>query len=165
MTDYYGVNGTKIKAVKGFPDLPYGVAGGNLQKLFADQIVVASALASADRIWLGAIRSDAVLDGDLSKITFDDMGTTITIDVGCDDTEAAVSPYISGSSTKLVSALDVATAAGSSSLIANIATAKKNLPLWQQLGLTQDPRCQINLYATFSGDPGTGNIAWKWVGS
>ncbi len=163
MTDYYGVNGAKIVA-KGFPDLPYGVAGGHLQRFFSDTISVVSAVASGDRIWMGAIRSDAILDGDLSKIFYDDMGTSITIDVGADSTELAA--YRDGNTlSKLVSGLDVATAAGSASLTSNVATADKGKPLWQALNLPRDPLMAINLYATFTGDPGTGNIHWKWVGS
>lgn len=165
MTTYRGVIGTKI-AGPGGNLISFGCVGGYLACFMKDYISVPTALGDADRISLGKIRSDAYLDGDLCKIHYDDMGTAITIDIGADATVPAILAALKGNTiAKLASALDVATAAGSSSLLASVVTANRHKQLWEQLNLAEDPYCEIELFATFSGNPGTGNISWKIIGS
>ena len=162
MTIYRGVNGVKNTS-KNNGDQPFGINGGYLACFAKDYLAVVTAVADTDKISLGKVRDDAYLDADLSKITFDDMGTSITLDIGCDD--VAMADWVSGSSTLLADNIDVATAAGSSSILASVATANKHKPLWQQLGLTSRPYKEIELFATFAGNPGTGNVHWKIIGS
>jgi hypothetical protein len=165
MTDYRGVNGTKLNS-KNTDGLPFGIVGGYLACFMKDYLSVPGALGDGDRIPLGKVRSDAYLDGDLSKITFDDMGTSVTIDIIADSTVPEIADALNGNSiSKLATAIDVATAAGSASLLAGVPTTGKHLPLWQQLNMAWDPGCEIELFAKFSGNPGTGNIGWKLIGS
>ncbi|WP_303832344.1 hypothetical protein [Asticcacaulis taihuensis] len=165
MTDFYGVVGTKIKS-KGNGNADFGVVGGYLTVFVKDYRSVPAELTSGDRVPLGWVRSDAYLDGDLSKLFFDDMGTAITLDIVADETVFDIANAL-GTNTiaKLATAVDVATAAGSTSLLAGVATADKHKPLWQQLNLKFDPRVEIQLFAKFTGDPGTGNLSWKIIGS
>ena len=166
MTKYYGENGTKLKVGRSTPDLAYGVSGGNLQTLAKDNYSVVAGVNDTDQVFLGSIRSDAYLDYDLSKITFDDMGTSITVDIGAEATVPAIAQALNGNTIALLADnIDVATAAGTAFLLASVAANKKHLPLWKQLNLDYDPRCEIDLWLTFAGNPGTGNLNWKFVGS
>lgn len=154
MADFVGsIVGAQLASVP--PELaPKWAKGGAERILMRDTIEVPTAFAQNDRVVLGAIRSDAVINPLLSMIWFDDLGTSITMDVGDATTE-----------NKLVAAQDVATAAGSCSLYKSVDIADYAKPLWQVLSLTKDPKKPITLYAKLEGgDPGTGTITWQIVG-
>lgn len=129
--------------------------GGADHVLVRDTVELATAFAQNDRVILGDIRSDAIINPLTSMIWFDDMGTAITMDVGGDGaTENA-----------LVAAQDVATAAGNCLLYKSVDVANYWKPLWQVLGLTADPKKPIRLYAKLEGgDPGTGTLTWQIMG-
>lgn len=100
----------------------------------------------------------------ISQIDFDDMGTAITLDVG-----VALDPDC------LIAAQDVATAAGSVSLLKSVAITNRRKPLWQLAGFaslqaakdaTVADGGRAELIATLKGgNPGAGTIAWSIYGS
>ncbi len=159
-TDYYGVNATIDRSRTG-NEVPQGINGGFLACAAKDYISVAAGVGDTDRVFLGRVRSDAYINGLLSVIYFDDFGTAITIDIGADPLVTAIDEALGANTIAvLTDNLDVATAAGSSSITASTTTAHKHEPLWKQLNLEWDPQCEIALWATFSGNPGTGNLSW-----
>ena len=166
MTTYRGYIGTKI-AGRGGNMNAFGCVGGYLACIIKDGIALPTAAAQNDLVSLGKVRSDAYLDGDLSKIHFDDMGTSITMDIIADGTVPALLAALKGNTiAKLATAIDIATAAGSASLLAGVATANRHKQLWEQLNLAEDPMVEIELFAKLlGGDPGAGNLSWKIVGS
>lgn len=163
MTTYRGVVGALARLGR---QVPFGVNRGYLSCFAKDFIALPGAAVAADRISLGVVRSDAYLDADLSKITFDDMGTSVTIDIGADPTVPVVKDALNGNTIALLTDnLDVSTAAGSATLLGSVTTANRHKPLWQMLNFDYDPQCEIELFATFAGDPGAGNLSWKIIGS
>lgn len=157
MTDYTGdVVGALIAATRTANPLsiPNALKGGCDVVFFRDTIEVVTAFAQNDRILLGAIFSDAIINPVTSVIWFDDMGTAITLDVGSTATENA-----------LVAAADVATAAGSCLFYKDVDVAKFCKPLWEVLGLSSDPGGTIEIFAKLEGgNPGTGTITWQITG-
>ena len=134
--------------------IPKAYKGGADRVLVRDRIAVAAAFAQNDRILLATLRSDTIINPLTSFIWFDDMGTSITMDIGSTAAENA-----------LVAAQDVATAAGSCSILKSVSIANYWKELWELLGLSADPRIPISLFAKLEGgDPGTGNLAWQIVG-
>jgi hypothetical protein len=128
--------------------------GGSDKVFIRDTVEVLTAFAQNDRIKLADLPSDAVINPLSSVIWFDDMGTSITMDVGSTASENA-----------LVAAQDVATAAGSCSVYKSVDVANYWNPLWQVLGLSSDPGGTIAIYAKLEGgDPGAGTITWQIVG-
>lgn len=154
MTTYLGdLVGSKIDAKQSTPLIAQALKGGMDQVLVRDSIALPSAAVSGDKISLGKFSSTAILDP-ASTIWFDDMGTSITLSVGDATT-----------GNQLVNAADVATAAGSISLLKSVSNANLFKPLWQQLGLASNPGGKIELLATLAGgDPGAGEIAWQVKG-
>lgn len=155
MTDYSGdLVGGVINTAQSTPLIPLARNGGVDKVWRRDTIEVVSAFAQNDRVSLGSYYSDLVIDPITSFIWFDDMGTSITMDVGSTASEDA-----------LVAAQDVATAAGSCSLYKSVDVAKYPLPLWSVLGLSADPGGTIELFAKLEGgNPGTGTISWQVKG-
>lgn len=155
MTDYVGdVVGAARSATQSTPLVPLALAGGSDRVLIRDTIEVVTAFAQNDRVLLGYLPSKAVINPVSSVIWFDDMGTSITMDVGDATTENA-----------LVAAQDVATAAGSCLFYKSVDVAKFCQPLWQVLGLSADPVKPIAIYAKLEGgDPGAGTITWQIMG-
>lgn len=119
--------------------------------------------AQDDYISLGYVDWSTRFDAH-SVIDFDDMGTSITLDVG-----VALDPDC------LIAAQDVATAAGSVSLLKSVAIANRRKPLWQLAGYaslqaakdaTIADGARAELIATLKGgNPGAGTIAWSVYGS
>lgn len=155
MTDYVGdVVGAVRSAVQSTPLIPIALQGGSDKVLIRDTIEVVTAFAQNDRILLGNLPSKAVINPVTSVIWFDDMGTSVTMDVGSTASENA-----------LVAAQDVATAAGSCLFYKSVDVAKFCKPLWEVLGLSADPGGNIAIYAKLeSADPGTGTITWQIYG-
>lgn len=100
----------------------------------------------------------------ISQIDFDDFGTSITLDIG-----VALDPDC------LVAAQDVATAAGSVSVLKSVAIANRRKPLWQLAGYASAQAARAatvkdggraELIATFKGgDPVSATLAWSIYGS
>lgn len=100
----------------------------------------------------------------ISTLDFDDFGTDITLDVG-----------VARDPDCLIAAQDVATAAGSVSLLKSVAIANRRKPLWQLAGYdsAQAARAatvkdggRAELIATLKGgNPGAGTLAWSIYGS
>jgi hypothetical protein len=157
MPDFNGdLVGTPLAAAAGANpyNVPNALKGGTDVVLIRDTIEVVTAFAQNDRVKLGDFPSDVIINPLQSQIYFDDMGTSITMDVGSTATENA-----------LVAAQDVATAAGSCGFYKNVDVANYWKPLWQVLGLGADPGGTIAIFAKLEGgDPGTGTITWQVVG-
>lgn len=111
-------------------------------------------LAQNDTLVLGAIPSNAIIDPIQSKIWFDDLGTSVVMDIGnANDTD------------NLASDVDVAAAASSASILASVDIANYYKPLWKLLGYSTDPGGKLTLYATFqAANPASGSVAWQIVG-
>lgn len=127
--------------------------------------------AQDDYISLGYVGWDTRFDA-ISTIEFDDMGTSITMDVGVASNPANVGATAPAC---LVSAQDVATAAGSVSILKSVGIANRRKPLWQLAGYaslqaardaTKADGSRAELIATLKGgNPGAGTIAWSIYGS
>ena len=119
--------------------------------------------AQDDYVSLGYVDWTTRFDA-ISQIDFDDMGTSITLDVG-----VALDPDC------LIAAQDVATAAGSVSLLKSVSIVNRRKPLWQLAGYaslqaakdaTVADGGRAELIATLKGgNPGAGTIAWSIYGS
>lgn len=155
MADFYGaLVGAVLSASQSVPLVPAALKGGQDHVLIRDTIELADAFAQNDRISLGKIRADAIINPVASVIYFDDLGTSITMDVGDALDEDA-----------LVAAQDVATAAGSCALYKSVDIANYWKPLWQVLGRASNPGGEIELFAKLEGgNPGTGTVTWQIVG-
>lgn len=155
MADFYGaLVGSVLLSTSSVPLVDAALSGGKDHVLVRDRIELAEAFAQNDRVSLGKIRSDAIINPVTSIIWFDDLGTSITMDVGSTAAEAA-----------LVAAQDVATAAGSCSVMRSVDIANYWKPLWEVLGLSADPGGAIEIFAKLEGgNPGTGTMAWQIMG-
>jgi hypothetical protein len=156
MADVLGTIGTLLAAASGANPLGISLAlkGGCDYVLIRDTIELASSFAQNDRVLLANVPSDFIFDPLGSTIWFDDLGTAITMDVGSTATENA-----------LVAAQDVATAAGSCSVVKSVDVANYGKTLWELLSLTADPGGTIAIYAKLEGgDPGTGTMTWQIKG-
>lgn len=127
--------------------------------------------AQDDTISLGYVGWDTRFDA-ISTIEFDDMGVAITLDVGVASNAANVGV---GAPAVLISAQDVATAAGTVSLLKSVTIANRRKPLWQLAGFASFQAAKdatipdggrAELIATLKGgNPGAGTIAWSIYGS
>lgn len=120
--------------------------------LVRDTIELAAAPV-ADRVSLGLLPSNTVLDPDGCIAWFDDLGALVTLDVG-----DATDP------NALTAAQDVAAAAGSFNLMKSVDVANYFKPLWQTLGMAEDPGGTIELFATIAGAAATGTVSWQIKG-
>lgn len=119
--------------------------------------------AQNDFVSLGYVDWNTRFDA-ISQVEFDDFGTAITLDVG-----VALDPDC------LIAAQDVATAAGSASLLKSVGIANRHKPLWQLAGYaslqaakdaTVADGGRAELIATFKGgDPAAATLAWRVYGS
>ena len=119
--------------------------------------------AQNDIVSLGYVDWNTRFDA-ISQVEFDDFGTAITLDVG-----VALDPDC------LIAAQDVATAAGSASLLKSVGIANRHKPLWQLAGYTSLQAAKdatvadggrAELIATFKGgDPVAATLAWRVYGS
>lgn len=130
----------------------FGLERGTDHVLIRD-VIELSAAAANDTIFLGKFPSNTVLDPDGCICWFDDLGTGVTVDVGD-----------SSNADGLVDGQDVASAAGSFSLLKTVDVANYFKPLWAQLGYTSDPGGLLELYATILGAAATGTVAWQIKG-
>lgn len=143
MASQYGsriMNGLKNSATRTLADA--GEGGGRL-KYWCDTKEVTAA-ADGDIVYLAVVPSNARIAG-ISKIYFDDLASSgsPTVDLG-------FAPIRSADFTKdddcLNDGIDVATAAGSAAVIKDIANYGKMA--WELLGLSADPKCDMDLIAT-----------------
>ncbi|WP_436355672.1 hypothetical protein [Brevundimonas sp. CEF1] len=127
--------------------------------------------AQNDVVSLGYVDWSTRFDA-LSTIEFDDFGTAITLDVGVASNTANSG---AGAVACLVNAQDVATAAGSASLLKSVAITNRHKPLWQLAGYasaqaardaTASDGGRAELIATLKGgDPTAGTLSWRVYGS
>lgn len=131
----------------------FGLEKATNHVLIRDTVELAAAPVD-DTIWLGKFPSNTILDPDGCKVWFDDLGTSVTLDIGdVNDPNG------------LLAAQDVATAAGSASVMKSVDIANYFKPLWAQLGYTKDPGGLIELYGTIKGAAATGTVSWQLKGS
>ncbi|WP_312145256.1 hypothetical protein [Brevundimonas sp.] len=119
--------------------------------------------AQNDIISLGYVDWTTRFDA-ISTLDFTDFGTAITLDVG-----------VANDVDCLIAAQDVATAAGSVSLLKSVAIADRRKPLWQLAGYASAQAARAatvkdggraELIATLKGgNPDTGTLAWSFYGS
>lgn len=124
----------------------FGLERGTDHVLFRDVIELSAAPAN-DTIFLGKYPSNTILDPDGCVCWHDDLGTGVTMDVGD-----------SSNADGLVDGQDVATAAGSFSLLKTVGIESYFKPLWAQLGYASDPGGLIELYGTILGAAATGTV-------
>ncbi|MFC5346268.1 hypothetical protein ACETK8_15790 [Brevundimonas staleyi] len=127
--------------------------------------------AQNDIVSLGYVGWDTRFDGH-STIHFDDFGTSITLDVGVANISGV---NASGSAACLISGQDIATAAGSVSLLKSVAINSRKKPLWQLAGFASFQAAKdatvadggrAELIATFKGgNPDAGTLDWAIYGS
>ncbi|PJN96875.1 hypothetical protein CNY89_00025 [Amaricoccus sp. HAR-UPW-R2A-40] len=121
----------------------YPLDGRQITRTFT--VEVAAAASANTQYRLGRIPTTAAIIGGLSKIYWDDLASTgsPTIDVGLKAVNANVTTDVDA----LNDGLDVATAAGSASLIKDIANYGKQA--WEFVaGVTADPGGELDLIVT-----------------
>lgn len=127
--------------------------------------------AQNDIVSLGFVDWTTRFDG-ISTIHFDDFGTSITLDVGV----AAIASVNSATAYAcLINAQDIATAAGSVSLLKSVAIGNRKKPLWQLAGFASAEAARkatvrdggrAELIATLKGgNPDAGTLDWSIYGS
>jgi hypothetical protein len=110
--------------------------------------------AQNDLLFLGSVPYAAILDPIMSVMSTDDLGTSVTMDIGSLASEAA-----------LVAAQDVAAAAVTFSLLKSVDIANWGKPLWGMLGLSSNPGGNVDLYAKLeAANPASGSYAWQIAG-
>jgi hypothetical protein len=119
--------------------------------------------AQNDIISLGYVDWTTRFDA-LSTIDFDDLGTSVTMDVG-----------VANDPDCLIDGQDVATAAGSVALLKSVALANRRKALWELAGYaslqaardaTRADGSKAELIATLLGaNPVSGGIGWSIYGS
>lgn len=129
---------------------------GTDRVLRRDTVEVAAA--AADQVHLATVDWDVVLNPNTSMFHFDDLGTGCTLSVG-----DAAHP------NALCNAQDVATAAGSASLLKSVNIDSYYKPLWAQLGYATlaaakavADRC--DLIFTVNTAAAAGTLSWQLVG-
>lgn len=110
---------------------------------------------------LAGLDWNTILDPMTSVIYFDDLGTSVTMDVGFLNDEDA-----------LVIAQDVATAAGNCSILKSVDIANYHKPLWGLAGYASKLEAVDAGYKTATivakmeaANPVTGTLAWRIYGS
>lgn len=152
MTKQVGILATALAAAIQTSRPAQGQLGGK-QTVFVRDVWDGDA-AQNDTVSLGLVPYEAILDPVGSVIFFDDMGTSITLDLG-DATHT----------NTLVAAADVATAAGSVSALKAVDIINHGFPLWKMLGYTTNPGGNCELLATLAGgNPAAGTLAWQIIG-
>ncbi|WP_332772938.1 hypothetical protein [Phenylobacterium sp.] len=151
-THYGALVGALLSAAVQTTLVPLALKGGSDRVFIRDRITVDAA--QNDLISLGSLPSTAIINPTTSFIQFGDLGTSVTMDVGSAAAENA-----------LVAAADVATAAGSVGVLASVAITDLWKPLWELLGLSEDPGGFIELFAKLEGaNPASGTVAWQICG-
>lgn len=157
MADYKG----KFAPVRDTGDIHETVESGyvraDLRVFVQDGVQIPSGAVVGEKIYLGDVSWDAILDPDLCKIHFDDAGTSVVLDIGDSNDDNA-----------LADNLDIATAAGSASLMASVDRANYGKRLWQLLGYATRPKSgKARLYATIQGANTSAacDLYWKIVGT
>lgn len=147
---------------------PY-FANGRVARILSDYWT--GDAAQDDYVSLGYVDWNTRFDA-ISTIDFDDMGASITLDVGVAQTATNVGATAPAC---LISAQDVATAAGSVALLKSVAIANRRKALWELAGYaslqaardaTKADGGKAELIATLKGgNPGSGTLAWSIYGS
>lgn len=160
-TEHYGALAPVRVAGARHASAPQGLVNGDLKVLWQDRQQLASGVEINSKLYLADLDWDAILDPDLSKIHFDDAGTGQSFDIGdANDPDA------------LVDGQDIATAAGSCSLMKTVGIEKYGDPLWKLLGyatrkaaLATGPRARIYLTVLGANLGAATDFAWKFVGA
>lgn len=107
-----------------------------------DKMVITAADSVGSKYYLGKLPSNCRLLPD-SKVYFDAIGASATLDIGDADTVDALSTDLDISS------------AGSAGALDNIAIEEYGQYLWEMLGLSADPGGQIDIIGTLAGAAAT----------
>lgn len=158
MADLYGaLVGTPSQATPITPaDAAY--AGSKDQVIVRDRIELVAAAAAAT-IRGAVVGWETVLDPYASHFSFDDLGVGNTLSFGNVTYPNA-----------LCNAQDVATAAGSASLLKSVDIANYYKPLWEQLGYATLAAAkligdQCELLFTVNSAAATGTLVWQIKGA
>lgn len=159
-TEHYGALAPVPIAGERHKLAPSGHCRAGLAVAWQDRVQIPSGVEVGSKVYLADLSWDFIPDPQLSMIYFDDAGTGQTLDVGD-----------ANDSNILVAAQDIATAAGSCSLMKSVDISKYGDPMWKLLGyatraaaLATGERARV--YAT-TGGATTGaacDLAWKFVG-
>ncbi|TCS14547.1 hypothetical protein [Caulobacter sp. BK020] len=156
MTKYYGsLVGTPKQAVP--PALIPNVLADNKDWVLVRDTIELAASAT-DTVQAALLPWETVLNPYASDISFDDLGTGTTLSLG-----NVTYP------TALISATDVATAAGTAKAMKSVDIANYFKPLWQTLGYAtlaaaQAVSAQCELLFTINTAGATGTLTWQLVG-
>ena len=133
------------------PTLPSaGLIGGRVRTAI-DTVEIVSGDSVASRYFFARLPSDAILLPQ-SEVHFDDAGTSVTLDIGdVNDPDG------------LATDINIASAAGSSTLLEAVDIANIGKKLWELLGYTADPKTQIDLYATLAGAAAGANATLTFI--
>ena len=160
-TEHYGVLAPVPIAGERHQLAPSGYCRAPLTVAWQDRVQVPTGTEVNSKVWLADLSWDFIPDAQLSMLYFDDAGTGQSIDIGdANDPDA------------LVDGQDIATAAGSCSLLKTVDIAKYGDPMWKLLGYATREAAlktgsRARVYATILGAT-TGaamDLAWKFVGA
>lgn len=143
-----------------------GLAPSGYREQFAhiallDRAEIASGVEAESKVYAGDVSWDFIPVASLSSLYFDDAGSGQSIDFGDAKTPDA-----------LIDGQDIATAAGSCSLLKTVDIAKHGDPLWKLLGYATRAEAvasgpKARLYFTIKGAALGANtsLAWTLVGT
>ncbi len=131
---------------------------GQMAKVLMDRAVLPAGAEVGSTIALAELKSDAVLTL-RGVLAFAALGDGTTLDIGVADDAAA---GVSGKTAVLASGIDTS-AAGSAGLAGAVTLANTYKPLWQLLGLAEDPGTTFRIVATLGGATSAagGVVAWE----
>lgn len=154
VTTNKGVNAPVRDAGDVHVTLPTGYINSEV-RVWQDRVQIAASEVGS-KIYLADLPWDLKLLPDLCKIHFDDAGTSVTLDIGD-----------ASNDDSLAADIDIATAAGSSSMMPVIDRSNYGKPLWQILGYATRAAAvatgaKARVYATIAGATTGASIDFYW---
>lgn len=132
-------------------------------RVWQDGVQLPSGTETGSKVYMADLPLDLILDPGFSFIYFDDAGTSVVLDIGDANDDNALADNI-----------DVATAAGSSSMMAAVDRANYGKRLWELLGyatraaaVTANSNGKARIYATVAGAnlSAATDLFWKFGGT
>ena len=122
--------------------------GGGAVRSWTETVETNADDSASSTYLLARLPSNARIMG-TSKVYFDDLGTTsATLDIGVYNTSGKSD--ITNDADAMNNGIDITTAAGSASLISDI--ANYGIPLWGHVnGQTTDPKCDLDVKVVIEG--------------
>lgn len=142
MAALYGNNFTKTRVPKDMVD----VSNWHGRVRLMSDVIEVPITAANDTISVAKLPSNAVLLP-ISTVYFDDLDIADMDFGGVNDPDG------------LAAAIDMATAAGNSSLMTAVAIENYGKKLWELLGYTADPKTQLDLFFTVNDIGAAGSLS------